>query len=122
MQLIKIVLLSLLSFSIAGPVKRSAATIEAHIATVNSQLHVVDSDIKSFTGNFFQALLLISAVQTLETDFNTLTSDVTSTGALGAGDSATIVTAVNGLVSTLGTTLVDAATKVSEPRQLGQDL
>lgn len=118
MQFSNIALLGLLAIASAvpvAPVKRTAATIKSEITTVNNQLHKVDTDIVNYNGGLLgplQLLVLAADVTTLQTDANTLSADVTATGTLGASDSSDIATGVAGVVTTLCTALVHAASKV----------
>jgi hypothetical protein len=118
MQFSNIALFGLVAIATAvpvEPVKRSAASIKSEITTVNTQLHKVDNDVLHYTGGIlgpFQLVGLIADVNVLQTDANTLSADVTATGPLSAADSADIATGIAGVVTTLCTTLADAATKV----------
>lgn len=113
MQLSKIVMTSLLGFALASPVeRRTAAEIEADIATISSDLTSFNTAINAFTGSLLQALSLLTSYNTLASAITAATSEVTSTGALAAADSATIYADVDSLTAQITDTLSDATAKV----------
>lgn len=113
MQLSKIVMTSLLGFALASPVeRRTAAEIEADIATISSDLTSFNTAINAFTGSLLQALSLLTSYNTLASAITAATSEVTSTGALAAADSATIYADVDSLTAQISDTLSDATAKV----------
>ncbi|KAK7728279.1 hypothetical protein SLS63_006727 [Diaporthe eres] len=112
MQLSKIVMTSLLGFALASPVeRRTAAEIEADIATISSDLTSFNTAINAFTGSLLQALSLLTSYNTLASAITAATSEVTSTGALAAADSATIYADVDSLTAQITDTLSDATAK-----------
>ncbi|KAI3396070.1 hypothetical protein diail_487 [Diaporthe ilicicola] len=114
MQFSKIITASLFGLSLGSPVeRRTAAEIEADIATASSDLTSFDTAINGFTGSLIQALSLLTSYNSLASAITTATSDVTSTGALAASDSATIYTAVSSLTDQITDTLSDATAKES---------
>ncbi|KAJ4387379.1 hypothetical protein N0V93_007970 [Gnomoniopsis smithogilvyi] len=119
MQLSHIANFGLFSLAFAGPMKRTAATIESDIATISTDLTSFDASINKFTGTLIQALALLSAYDTLDAAVTTATSDITSTGTLDASDSDTIYTAVSSLTTQIETTLSDAVAKYSVVESAG---
>lgn len=95
--------------------KRTAAQVESDIATVSADLASFDNAIQSFTGSLLQALSLLSAYNTLSSAVEAATAEVTSTGTLASGDSATIYAAVDSLTAQISTTLGDVTDKVCMP-------
>lgn len=113
MQFSKIVMTSLLGLALGSPVeKRTAAEIEADIATISSDLTSFNTAINAFTGSLIQALSLLTSYNTLASAITTATAEVTSTGALAAADSATIYADVDSLTAQITDTLSDATAKV----------
>ncbi|KAI7776831.1 hypothetical protein LA080_004425 [Diaporthe eres] len=114
MQLSKIVMISLLGFALASPVeRRTAAEIEADIATISSDLTSFNTAINAFTGSLLQALSLLTSYNTLASAITAATTEVTSTGALAAAESATIYADVDSLTAQISDTLSDATAKQS---------
>lgn len=113
MQFSKIVMTSLLGFALSSPIdKRTAAEVEADIATVSSDLTSFNTAINAFTGSLIQALSLLTSYNTLASAITAATSEVTSTGALSSADSATIYADVDSLTAQITDTLTDATAKV----------
>lgn len=113
MQFSKIVMTTLLGFALGSPVdKRTAAEVEADIATVSSDLTSFNTAINAFTGSLIQALSLLTSYNTLASAITAATSEVTSTGALSSADSATIYADVDSLTAQITDTLSDATAKV----------
>lgn len=113
MQFSKIVMTSLLGLALGSPVeRRTAAEIEADIATVSSDLTSFNTAINAFTGSLLQALSLLTSYNSLASAITAATSEVTSTGALAAADSATIYADVDSLTAQITDTLGDATAKV----------
>lgn len=98
--------------------KRTAAQVESDIATVAADLTSFANAIESFTGSLLQALSLLSAYNTLSSAVEAATAEVTSTGALASGDSATIYAAVDSLTAQITTTLGTVTDKVCMPRDI----
>lgn len=117
MQFSQIALFGLVGMAVATPVhhKRTAAQIEADIATVSSDLTSFDNSINKFTGTLLQALSLLSSYNTLSSAIEAATSEITSTGTLSSTDSTTIYTDVEDLTAQITTTLSDAVAKASAP-------
>lgn len=120
MQFSQIALLSIVGTAVATPThtlnqhynnKRTAAQIEADIATVSADLTSFDNAINKFTGTLLQALSLLSSYNTLSAAVEAATSGVTSTGTLSSTDSATIYADVADLTAQITTTLSDAVAK-----------
>ncbi len=114
MQLIKITLLALISLSSAtpAPVKRTAAQIESTLTNIISDLTIFDSRVNSFNNGFLQVFFLELAAENVVTDFNTLNTQVVSTGTLTTAESSTIAGQVDTLTALLITILTDVITKV----------
>jgi hypothetical protein len=120
MQFLKIVFFGLLAIASAGPVanmKRTPTTIISEITIVKNQLQAVDTDVNNYNGGLLGPLVilaLISDVNDLEDDANTLNNDVIATGTLGEDDSETIAAEIADLVTILCITLADTVSKVCE--------
>jgi hypothetical protein len=113
MQFSKIVMASLMGLALGSPIdRRTAAQVEADIATISSDLTSFNTAINGFTGNLFQALALLTSYNSLASAITTATSQVQSTGALAASDSATIYAAMQSLTAQITDTLGDASAKV----------
>lgn len=113
MQFSKIVMTTLLGFALGSSVaKRTAAEVEADIATISSDLTSFNTAINAFTGSLIQALSLLTSYNTLASAITAATSEVTSTGALSSADSATIYADVDSLTAQITDTLSDATAKV----------
>lgn len=113
MQFSKIIMTSLLGLALGSPVeKRTAAEIEADIATVSSDLTSFNTAINAFTGSLIQALSLLTSYNTLASAITAATAEVTDTGALTSAESATIYADVDSLTAQITDTLSDATAKV----------
>ncbi|KAL1850762.1 hypothetical protein Daus18300_012770 [Diaporthe australafricana] len=120
MQFSKIIITSLFGLALSSPIdRRTAAQIETDIATVSSDLTSFNTAINAFTGSLLQALSLLTSYNTLASAITTATSEVTSTGALAAADSATIYTSVSSLTAQITDTLGDATAKYSVVNSAG---
>ncbi|KAG8162594.1 hypothetical protein KVR01_008359 [Diaporthe batatas] len=114
MQFSKIAMASLLGLALGSPVdKRTPAQVEADIADISSDLTSFNTAINAFTGSLIQALSLLTSYNNLASAITTATSQVTSTGALAAADSATIYADVQSLTAQITDTLGDATAKQS---------
>lgn len=116
MKLSIVSLLTLWGLASAAPTKRSPASIESAISSISGNLGTLDRDINSFTGSFFEALGLLADFNNLQSSISSATSEVTSTGALGDSDSATIYDSLSSLASQVAGTLSDTEAKVSRPQ------
>ncbi|KAJ7637249.1 hydrophobic surface binding protein [Mycena polygramma] len=97
-----LVSLSLVAASLATPVKRTVAQVEADIASISTQVTTLDNDISAFPASGLAGALSIhTAAGTLESTLNTGTSDVTATGTFSEADGTTILHAVEAIEPTI---------------------
>jgi Hydrophobic surface binding protein A len=90
------------SLSLFKNAKRDAATVEADINTLVSDVTALDTQIKQFDGSQASAFYFLIAYNQLVSDIQTTTSAVTASGTFSAGDSATIV---NDAIPLVGNTI-----------------
>jgi len=79
--------------------KRSAATIEADIAKISTQVNSLDSSINAFPttgGTLFQALAINTAASKLVTAIKSATTDTKATSSITAAEGQTIINDVKG--------------------------
>ncbi|VDB92546.1 unnamed protein product [Peniophora sp. CBMAI 1063] len=96
---VSFVSLSLAVNAIASPFKRDAATVEADIATITSQVSALNDAITQFgtSKSLTDALAIHSDAGTLETAINQATSDTNASDAFTEDEGATILSAIQNL-------------------------
>jgi hypothetical protein len=92
--------------------KRDASTVLSDLSTISSDVASLDADVTSYDGSFSQSIPLIIAVDGLESELKTATSDTTAAGDFSDTDSESIVTAINNLTPNIIQLLTDLDAKV----------
>lgn len=91
---------------------RDANTVLNDISDISSDVTSLDGNVKKFDGGIFSALGLITGVNNLKSSLTGATSDTTSSSAFSDTESGSIVSALQGLVPKVTTTLNDLNGKV----------
>ncbi|KAJ7023287.1 hydrophobic surface binding protein [Mycena alexandri] len=106
--------LALVAASLATPLKRTVAQIEADLTTLQSQVTSLDNNIKGFPASGLTGALEIhDAAAGLESSLNTATSDVKATPTVSEADATTILNTVQNNIEPL---VIDALTRIAGDR------
>ncbi|KAJ7797771.1 hydrophobic surface binding protein [Mycena leptocephala] len=97
-----LVSLLLLAASVANPLKRTVAQIEADIATITTQVSTLHSAVQAFPATGLAGALGIHSDATaLETTVNQAAVDLKATGPLSEADASTIINSIVALEPTM---------------------
>ncbi|KAJ7935152.1 hydrophobic surface binding protein [Mycena leptocephala] len=94
-----LVSLLLLAASVANPLKRTVAQIEADIATITTQVTTLHSAVQAFPASGSAGIHTDASL--LETTVNRAAADITATGPLSEADASTIINSIVALEPTM---------------------
>ncbi|KAJ7917166.1 hydrophobic surface binding protein [Mycena leptocephala] len=106
--------LSVAAVGLALSVKRDAATVEADISKISTQVTTLDNAIEAFPltgGSLVNALAIHTDATNLITTLNGAVTDVGATGALSEDDGRTILSSVEAIEPTILDALTDIVVK-----------